>query len=198
MSPGTYTVTVTDADNGCTSSTEIEITQDILAPTADITTTSPELTCAITDVTLDASASVTQGTASYEWSTGVFNPSITTTVPGTYTVTVTDADNGCTSTAEVVITQDIQAPTAGIAPGATELTCALTSIDLDASALSLGQGTLSYEWSTGPADTDPVLAVTAPGIYGVTVTDSDNGCTATASVEITQDIQNLLLCGLFN
>src|SRR5690606_22021033 len=65
---------------------------------------------------------------------------------GTYTLTVTDADNGCTDTADVVITQDISAPVAD-AGSTAELTCLIQSLQLDGSG-STGQGTLSYSWTT--------------------------------------------------
>ena len=54
------------------------------------------------------------------------------TAAGTYSVTVTDSDNGCTDTESFVITQDIAAPTADIAAATSELTCNTTSITLDA------------------------------------------------------------------
>ncbi|MBK6348258.1 MAG: hypothetical protein IPF68_20410 [Bacteroidales bacterium] len=69
--------------------------------------------------------------------------------------------------------------------GNQELTCALTSITLSA-ASSTGQGTLSYLWSTGA--TTVSINVNAPVDYSVTVTDSDNGCTYTELVTVTQDI----------
>ena len=149
---GTYTVTVTDSDNGCTATDDVVITQDIQAPTANAGS-DDELTCTVTSLVLDASASTGQGTLSYAWSAsngGNITMDANTSMPtidaaGTYTVTVTDSDNGCTATDDVVITQDIQAPTAN-AGSDDELTCTVTSLVLNASG-STGQGTLSYAWS---------------------------------------------------
>src|SRR5690606_40418200 len=149
---GTYTLTVTDADNGCTDTADVVITQDISAPVADAGSTA-ELTCLIQSLQLDGSGSTGQGTLSYGWTTvdGNIVSGGDTAIPtidaaGTYTLTVTDADNGCTDTADVVITQDISAPVAD-AGSTAELTCLIQSLQLDGSG-STGQGTLSYGWTT--------------------------------------------------
>ena len=147
------------------------------------------MTCANTEITLDASTSTVQGNASYEWSTGETSASIEVTQPGDYTVTVTDSDNGCSAQTTVTIAQDITPVVAEIT-GNEELTCATTEITLDASTSTV-QGTASYEWTKdGDATvigTDETLSVSETGMYYVTVTDSDNGCSETASVEVTQD-----------
>jgi gliding motility-associated-like protein len=183
--PGTYTVTVTSATNGCTATSPTVITQNITPPAAAITSVpSPAvLTCTTTSITLTAS-----GGGSYSWiSTGTnlgTQANISVTTPGTYTVTVTGA-NGCTATANNTITQNITAPTVTItnSPNTNVLTCANTSINLTAT----GGG--SYSWSNGTATvgTSATLAITTPGTYTVTVTGS-NGCTTTSSSIITQNI----------
>ena len=100
---GTYTVTVTGA-NGCTSTSSITVTQDITTPTAGITnnTGSTLLTCSRTAISITAT-----GGSSYSWSNSIgtsANAIINT--PGTYTVTAS-ASNGCSSTANISITQNI-------------------------------------------------------------------------------------------
>ena len=180
--PGVYTLTITGA-NGCTGTASQTITQNITAPAAAISAlTTSVLTCTTTSITLTAT-----GGGTYSWSNGTTvvgtNATLTVTTPGTYTVTVTGT-NGCTATAAQTITQNITAPTAGInAPTTTILTCTTTSIPLTAT----GGGT--YSWSNGTAvvGSSATLSVSAPGTYTVTVT-SPNGCTATASQVITQDI----------
>ncbi|HNP54589.1 MAG TPA: hypothetical protein PKK69_08220, partial [Ferruginibacter sp.] len=103
------------------------------------------------------------------------------TAPGTYTVTVTGS-NGCTATSSIIVTQDITAPTAGITnnSGTTVLTCSQTSISVTAT------GGVSYSWDNG-LGTNANASITAPGTYTVTVTGS-NGCTATASIVVTQNL----------
>ncbi len=96
---GTYTATITDANNCTTtiSSTLTDPTPIIANPTS---TTSTCSTCP------DGSASVspTGGSApySYLWSDGNTTNSITNALPGTYTITITDA-NGCETTESVTI-----------------------------------------------------------------------------------------------
>jgi len=184
--PGSYSVTVTDSDNGCSATSESTIiTQDITAPIASVSAETTVLTCATESITLTATATV-QGTASYLWSTGATTMSISITTPGSYSVTVTDSENGCSVTSDdVTITQDITAPSASVSAATTVLTCVTESITLTATATV--QGTASYLWSTGA--TTASIALTTPGSYSVTVTDSDNGCSITSeSVVITQDI----------
>ncbi len=100
-------------------------------------------------------------------------------------MTVTGA-NGCFDTDFVVITQDVTLPIPAITnnTGVTELTCSVTEISLTAS------GGDAYSWSDGTTvvGTDVAdLLVSDPGTYTVTVTGA-NGCSDTASIEITQDI----------
>jgi outer membrane lipoprotein-sorting protein len=118
----------------------------------------------MTSVTLTGS-----GGGTYAYSAG---PTGITT-PGTYTVTVTSA-NGCTATATTTVAQDITTPTAGLTNDG-PLTCLMTSVTLT------GSGGGTYAYSAGPT------GITAPGTYTVTVT-SANGCTATATTTVAQDI----------
>lgn len=181
--PGTFTVTVTNA-NGCTATAAQVITQNIALPSASITVPSTTiLTCLNTSISLTAT-----GGGTYSWSNGPTiigsNASISVTTPGTYAVTITGA-NGCTATASQVITQNITLPNAVIlTPSTSILTCTTTSINLNAT----GGG--SYSWSNGTTvvGTNATLAVSTPGTYTVTVTGT-NGCVATASQTITQNIQ---------
>ena len=102
--PGTYTLTVTS--NGCTSTCDVVVTQNIAMPNCNAGSTM-ELTCATTSVML-AGSSTTSG-ATFSWATsdgtidsGGASATPTVSAPGTYTLTVTDPSNGCTSTCDVV------------------------------------------------------------------------------------------------
>jgi gliding motility-associated-like protein len=104
---------------------------------------------------------------------------------------VTNAQNGCTAIASVDVLQNITPPVANA--GATPtLTCAVTSLNLDGSGSSQGP-TFSYKWSTtngqiisGDVTTAPVIGHT--GLYILTVTDQDNGCTAISQVTVVDDV----------
>ena len=176
-SPNTYTVTVT-ASNGCTDTESLAITQDISTPTAGITnnTGSTELTCNTTSISVTAT-----GGGTYLWDDNSTTAARTLSSAATYTVTVTKP-NGCKDTESVTITQDITTPTATITnnTSTTELTCNTTTISLTAG------GGSSYSWNNS-LGTSANQSITTPNIYTVTATGS-NGCTATASTTITQDI----------
>ncbi len=179
-SPGTYTVTVTAA-GGCTAQAQITITQNITPPTAGITnnTGTTQLDCTITSISVTATGGV-----SYSWNGGTTPNTAANSFnsPGTYTVTVTGA-NGCTSQAQITITQSVTPPTAGITnnSGSTVLTCSLTSISVTAT------GGISYSWDGGATPNTAANSFSSPGTYTVTVTAA-GGCTAQAQITITQNI----------
>lgn len=178
--PGVYTVTVT-ALNGCSDTASVIITSDGSAPIAGITIPSgiDTLTCATSTTTLQAS-----GGGSYAWSNGGNQSSLVVTEPGEYTVTVTAA-NGCSASTSVEIFADIIAPVVSIdnGIGTQELTCDVETIAVSAS------GGIAYQWSNGASVVSNVAAldIIAPALYTVTVTGT-NGCTNTASINITQNI----------
>src|SRR5690606_35116318 len=124
---GTYSVTVTDTTSGCFDESSVTVGQDVNAVPASISG-NELLTCATTSITLDAGGSTVNGTASYSWSNGADTASIVATEPGTYTVTVTDIVNGCSSTASVTVEQNIQTVTADITGEENILTCTNTTV----------------------------------------------------------------------
>ncbi|MBQ8056188.1 MAG: discoidin domain-containing protein, partial [Paludibacteraceae bacterium] len=161
---GAYRVTVTNAEN-CTSSASVSVSEDKTQPNVSINTNNTELTCTRTVITLSAS-----GATNYDWGSATKE----VTIGSVYTVVGTNA-NGCSNTASVTITESNDKPNVGIQVSGDKLTCLVQSITLSAT------GADSYDWQNGE------MVVTTPGTYTVTGT-SANGCSATASVEITQDI----------
>ena len=172
-SPATYTVTVTSA-NGCTATASQTITQNITAPTAAITTpAATELNCTTTNISLTANGGTT-----YSWSNGISvvgtGATFSVTTPGTYTVTVSNA-NGCSSTANQIITQNNSLPI--VTATSNQAVCAGTSVTL------IGSGAISYVWNNGV--TDGVSFVpTQTTTYTVTGTDA-NGCANIATTTVT-------------
>ncbi len=179
-SAGSYTVTATAA-NGCTASSNIIITQNTTAPPAAITnnTGTTVLTCNTTAISVTAT-----GGGTYAWSGGATpgTAANSLTSAGSYTVTVTGT-NGCTASSNIVITQNITPPTAGITnnSGTSILTCTFTSISLTAN----GGGT--YSWSGGSSTSSTSNNITVPALYTLTVTAA-NGCTDTEVINITQNV----------
>ncbi len=179
---GTYTVTVTITATGCTASTAIAVGQDLTLPAPSITASVPTLTCAVTSLTL----TVTAGGSNYLWSAGAAptaQPNVVTVVApaATYTVTMTSATTGCTATASFAVPSNITPPVPTITTPQ-QLTCTLLSTTVTAG------GGVSYAWSGGSTPTTDVNTFNSPNVYTVTVTSGTNGCTATKSVTVIQDI----------
>ncbi len=195
---GIYTVTITSATGGCTSTATVNVTVN-QTPIA----TAPAVAAICAGGTINLTSSNTNGAItsglSYSWSgpnsftSSTQNPSIsnaTVTASGIYTVTITSATGGCTSTATVNVTVN-QTPIAS-APAVAAI-CAGGTINLTSSntngAITTG---LSYAWS-GPASftstaqnpSRPSATVAMGGIYTVTITSATGGCTSTATVNVT-------------
>ncbi len=186
---GTYTLTVTNPINGCVSTSTVDVTQNITPPIADAGLDAV-ISCATNSVQLDGSGSAAG--MNYAWA----GPSIigggNTTTPtvnqaGLYTITITNPVNGCVSTDNVNVTNDLAAPTASAGPNQL-LTCVVNSVQLDGSASTVG---MDYLWSgpgivAGGNTTTPT--VNQIGSYTITVTDNSNGCISTANVTVTEDV----------
>jgi hypothetical protein len=163
--PGTFTVTVTDA-NGCTNTASAQLNHHTVA---NLTLGSNQTVCPGTSVNFTASL----GFNTFQWSTGSTLGFITVSAPGTYACTATDL-NGCSDTSSVMLSNH-PSPTPAITPS-TQTVCTGASATFTATA-----GFNAYAWSNGA--TTAAITVTAPGTYTVTVTDA-NGCTATASATL--------------
>jgi large repetitive protein len=191
--PDTYTLIVTNTLNGCTSSSDVIILENIVNPVADAGQNAV-LTCGNPTIVLDGSNS-SGNNISYEWfdeTPASIGQTATIQVDnaGTYTLVVTNGDNGCTAESIVVISQDNNLPEA-IATVEALLTCTTTSVVLDGSTSTSQNGTILYEWydiNDVVISTTATATATLPGTYTLVVTDDVNGCTATSSVEVLQDI----------
>jgi len=176
---GTYSVTVTDT-KGCTDTYSGTITQPTLL-TASATPT-PVPCYGESDGAVNLTALGGTIPYSYTWSNGAMTEDISALPAGTYTVTVTDA-NQCTATASAVVSQPSAALSASAA--ATNILCngaSTGAVDLTVSGGTPGSG-YTYLWSNGATTQD--LSNVAAGTYRVTVTDA-NGCTVIVSEEVTQ------------
>lgn len=178
LCPATYTVSVTDL-NGCTGSGQVTITQ----PTQLFSNASgTNVTCfGACNGSATANGAGGVGPYSYNWTPGNINSqTINALCPGSYTVSVTDA-NGCNSTGTVTITQpNLLQPNAT----STNVSCNNLCNGTASSNPIGGIGPYSYLWMPGGQTTSSISGLCA-GSYTLTVTDA-NSCTQNQTVTITQ------------
>jgi len=176
--PGTYTVTVTDA-NQCTITANAIITQLNPPPSANITGTN--VLC-YGNSTGAANLTVTGGTTpfTYLWSNGATTQNLSNIPSGTYSVTVTDAAK-CTATSSIVISQPAAPLTVNVSP--THILCNGNSTGAASANVSGGTAPYSYTWSNG-ATTQTIQNLSA-GNYSIIVSDKNN-CTVNQSISINE------------
>ncbi len=172
VSPGVYSVVVTDA-NGCTNLHTVTVTQP---PQLVIGMNMNDAVCG-----LPGSATITPsgGTPPYAilWSNGSTNSTISA-FPGTYTVTVTDA-NACTATKSLVIGGTNTSLTVNVFV----LSNAGCLVGGSATATATGgSGNYAYAWDNGTT-ANPATTLSA-GPHSVTVTDITTGCSGVGTTNI--------------
>ena len=194
---GYYTLIVTDQTNGCTAESTVQILLDVNTPEADAGI-SPTLTCDVVNLNLNGTSSSQGAQFLYQWSTldgqildgdTTLTPNIS--APGTYSLVVSNINNGCTSDAEVVVNQDIESPSAA-AGYESVLNCVVLSTSLNVTGSSIGAD-YSYQWTTQEGlilsgNNTPVPNVGEPGVYNLLVRNLLTGCTNTASVTVPEDL----------
>lgn len=176
---GVYSVTVTD-HIGCTASASVTITEPnaLNVQATNITTAN----CGQNDGSV--TISISGGTPNYTvlWPSGGTALTENNLPPGAVSVLVTDS-NGCDTTVTFTVPNT---------PGATVAVVSFTSATCNGScdgtataAANGGTSPYQYSWNTSPAQPNATATGLCAGTYSVLMTDS-NGCTATASVTITE------------
>ncbi len=182
LTAGTYTATVTDG-TGCQVTKIFTITEPATAITSSVVSQTAVSCFGNATATATVTASGGTGTLSYSWNSAPVQtgPTATNLAAGSYTVTITDANN-CTKTQSVVIT----GPSSGLTASASKVnvTCFGAANGTATAIPAGGTGSYTYSWNTIPVQNTQMATGLAPGTYTVTVRDA-NLCTATASVTIT-------------
>jgi hypothetical protein len=178
LTAGSYTVTVTDA-NDCTKTATYQVNQPAVLE-INLVSLNHETCNGENDGSI--TISVSGGTSPYfaEWSNGSIGNTVTGLAPDTYSVTVTD-DNECTETATYTINpggivevdlQQIQ-----------HVTCNGGNNGAISVIASGGVAPYTYAWSNG--GTGPSINNLTAGNYLVTATDA-NGCDVVELYTVTQ------------
>jgi gliding motility-associated-like protein len=192
--PGWYVLQLTNQENGCIGTDSVEVTADQGLPVAEA---GPSLTldCGQQEVLLDGSASTGSASVLVVWTDaqGVALPGIQVAVnqPGWYFLTATDTVNACSVVDSMLVKADFQAPVADAGPSEM-LTCLSPTAALDGTQSSSGPG-YEVQWTTtggyiisGAGTYTPV--VDGAGLYFIEITNTQNGCAATDSVEVTAEL----------
>lgn len=190
--PGTYNLTLQNEDTGCRDSIGFLVERDIEEPLVVVPDT-VQITCAVMEVQIDASNSSDGSDFEFEWTTAggnfVDSMSLSATVdaPGTYTLTIRNTRNGCSTSRAVLVTENGDRPEIMLAANF-DLGCSGV-VELDASDSDSGD----IVWTTqngnivsGENTLNPT--VDQPGIYELTITNSATGCDQTAQTEVVLNI----------
>lgn len=188
---GTYYLEVFDAGTSCFSIDTIEVLLDVTAPTVN----------AGNDISLDCDnpVSILNGSGTdlgpnltYEWyfENGDFiSSSLIVTnnisVPGMYTLTALNNDNGCAATDTVIITSDTDLPLVDLGSNLLQLDCNNPTISIDASAGSSVGPEFVYTWFKNGVDmmqSGTSIDVTVADTYELMILNTNNNCDQTASV----------------
>lgn len=186
---GLYTFTVTDA-LGCSSAQSFTLSQT----TAIYNTLTPAIAANGYNVScfggsngsISASPGGGVGSFSYTWSgPGSFtsnSQNISGRIAGTYTLVVTD-QNSCSQSSSVTLTQPVQlSVNIGVN---NQVSCFGGNNARATTTVTGGVAPYTFSWNTVPVKTTAMATNLTAGSYTCTVTDA-NGCTANASVTITQ------------
>lgn len=188
LPPGTYTVTITE-NGGCTATQTAQLVQ----PTALVMAAEVKnhINCKTPTGTADLTATGgipgTGGSYQIKWSNGATQSTATFPTGGSYTVTVSDQNN-CTVTAAVTILSDLTKPIV-LAKALGQLDCNSDEVGLDATGSSTGTQ-YTFAWSGGAfvcCENTFTPSVAQPGTYTLLISNTINGCTATATALVLEN-----------
>lgn len=193
LAAGNYSVTVEDS-KGCTASIATSLNNPALL-TASIDSTRDVSCFGVNDGFARAIGNGGTGIYTYSWSNGPGTRANSGLAPGTYTVTVEDA-NGCSATTSATIN-----PQTAVVASISKTDASCNGVN-DGTATASGSGGVApytYNWNPGGQTTAAITGLSA-GTYTVTVEDA-NGCTDESSINIDQPLaislstsKNDLLC----
>lgn len=187
---GNYLLVVTDTLNGCQGIATAAVIAYTDAPVLSLST-NDTITCSVTEATITVSAQLPDVVYSWSGPNGYQSGDsvITVSTPGIYTVLAIELTYGCVALDSITLEENLLPPTA-VAGENLFLDCHLSSGFFDGTLSSQGSNFI-YNWTTEQGNIlsgDDTLTpeVDAEGLYTLTVTNTDNGCTSTDTAQVVQ------------
>ncbi len=172
LTPGTYTCTI-NFFQPCPYTQEVKVNID---GKDKLTLTSSSTNAYCNNPTGTTTVLASGGTPpylNYTWNTvpAQNTSSATQLLPGSYTVTVTDANN-CTLTSSVIVGNTN--PVLVIKDSVLNATCGELNGKIYIKDVKGGRAPYTYNWNTVPPQTTAAVVGLSPGTYSVDVRDADN------------------------
>ncbi|HMQ83113.1 MAG TPA: gliding motility-associated C-terminal domain-containing protein [Saprospiraceae bacterium] len=192
-SPGNYTLQVIDTVANCMSEASVLVSANFNGPEVEIGE-AETLTCVLTDQTLSAAIEAA-GAVEILWTTdtglilaGQASAMAQIGAPGWYYIWVTELETGCIAVDSILILADTMAPVANAGTDQ-EIDCTQTEVVLDGTGSSQGsQYTYTWVSENGIMATQTLTPIIDQGgAYELTVTNEENGCTASDVVEVSEN-----------
>lgn len=191
-SAGTYNLVVVDTLNGCSETFSVEVLIDTVPPEIYVQEIN-ELRCDKPIVNISPQV-YTQGEAQISWTTVDGNilgdadrATIQVDAGGTYMLSVQDSENGCISTAEILVIDKITQPALETGPDL-ELTCRSPFAQAYIKPVDAGM-TITWTSEAGSilAMNVDTIEINRAGTYYVEIED-DHACTTMDSIVVTENI----------
>jgi gliding motility-associated-like protein len=185
---GTYTLSVLNSTTGCTYSTTVVVLQNTVSPTGVSAGLNQTLTCASSSVILSGSvSSPTNGVVLWTGPnvcSSATNLSTSACSAGVYTLKITDASNGCTSSSTVEVLPSAGAPVLSLSSATVTVNCNNPSQTITVTATP--SNNLVYSWNPNPASgsASSVASFINQGTFICTVTNTITSCTSTIQLVV--------------
>ncbi|MDX1940088.1 MAG: gliding motility-associated C-terminal domain-containing protein, partial [Saprospiraceae bacterium] len=199
---GRYELILTSDGNGCSARDTITVQVDENRPLAAIATPDT-LTCREPSTTLDASSSTVNGAFTTQWTkisgngtvqVNATNPLLATAQgAGTYQLKITRTSDGCQALDTITVAEDTNFPMASATAAQSSIGCGESTM-LNSTGSSSGAN-ISYLWSVlnGTATianpNQQSISIDKAGTFQLVVSNNSNGCSDTATVSITFNVQ---------
>jgi len=180
--PGTYRLTVRNSITDCDDFDEVEVTENVDQPTANIDQMG-QLTCVIKEIQLEGLTSNTQGgVREYDWSTqdgeivgSTTGGTITIGDPGTYSLIITDERNGCKDTTDITVIEIGNTLAEWDVTPTPPMCFGESNGMVDVVGIAGGDEPKEYSFNGGPFGAATQFNNLSAGTYNLVVRDA-NGC----------------------